>query len=223
MNITRDDLVELLRVATKHQLFQFNGHLYEQIDGVAMGSPLGPLMANVFMCSVEEKLESEGKMPTFYRRYVDDTLATVPDLGSAEALLTTLNEAHPSISFTMETATNNKLPFVGMEIEITGNRLVTRVHRKATNKGLLLHYQSHVDNKYKNSLLKTMLIRAHRLSSSPDVFANECNTLRSMFLKLKYPPRLIESTINNFIRTRDQARPMGRSPARQAHQNCFAF
>ena len=60
-----------------------------------MGSPLGPLMANVFMCSIEEKLESEGKMPTFYRRYVDDTLATVPDLGSAEALLTTLNEAHP--------------------------------------------------------------------------------------------------------------------------------
>ena len=32
-------------------------------------------------------------------------------------------------------------------------------------------------------------------------------TLRSMFLKLKYPPRLIESAINNFIRTRDQARP----------------
>ena len=92
-----------------------------------MGSPLGSLMANVFMCSIE-KLESEGKIPTFYRRYVDDTLATVSDLGSAEALLTTLNEAHPSISFTMETATNNKLLFVGMEIEITGNRLVTRVH-----------------------------------------------------------------------------------------------
>ena len=45
LNITQEDLVELLRVATKHQLFQFNGSLYEQIDGVAMGSPLGPLMA----------------------------------------------------------------------------------------------------------------------------------------------------------------------------------
>ena len=52
-----------------------------------------------------------------------------------------------------------------------------------------------------------MLICAHRLSSSPDVFANECNNLRSMFLKLKYPPRLIESTISNFICTRDEARP----------------
>ena len=38
-----------------NQLFQFDGKLYEQIDGVAMGSPLGPLMANAFLCSIEEK------------------------------------------------------------------------------------------------------------------------------------------------------------------------
>ena len=147
-----------------------------------MGSPLGPLMANVFMCSIEEKLESKNKLPSLYRRYVDDTLATAPDVPSAEAFLTTLNEAHPSISFTIETVTTNKLPFVGMEIEIKGNQLATCVHRKTTNKGLLLHYQSHVDNKYKNSLLKTMLIRAHRLSASPDLFTDECNNLNSMFL-----------------------------------------
>lgn len=46
MNIANDDIVELLSVATEHQLFQFNRNLYEQIDGVAMGSPLGLLMAN---------------------------------------------------------------------------------------------------------------------------------------------------------------------------------
>ena len=34
LNITQDDLVELLRVATKPHLFQFNGSLYEQIDGI---------------------------------------------------------------------------------------------------------------------------------------------------------------------------------------------
>ena len=47
--------MDLLGVATKGQLFQFNGSLYEQINGVAMGSPLGPLLANVFMLSIEEK------------------------------------------------------------------------------------------------------------------------------------------------------------------------
>ena len=83
-------------MATKHQLFQFNGSLFEQIDGVAMGSPLGPLMANTFMCSIEEKLESEDKLPSFYKRYVDDTLAAVKDISTATTFLATLNEAHPA-------------------------------------------------------------------------------------------------------------------------------
>ena len=70
LNISKEDLIDLLNVSTKGQ-FQFNGALYEQTDGVAMGSPLGPLLANVFMSSLEEKLELEGKLPDYYRRYVD--------------------------------------------------------------------------------------------------------------------------------------------------------
>ena len=61
----------------KDQIFIFNGQLYEQTDGVVMGSPLGPLLASVFMCSIEERLEQEGKMPTYYRRFVDDTLTVM--------------------------------------------------------------------------------------------------------------------------------------------------
>ena len=64
LNLSKQDLVDLLEGATKDQLFLFNGQLYEQTDGVAMGSPLGPLLANVFMCSIEETLDREGKMPS---------------------------------------------------------------------------------------------------------------------------------------------------------------
>jgi len=46
LSLPRAGLKQLLEIAAKNQLFQFNGHLYEQKDGVAMGSPLGPLMAN---------------------------------------------------------------------------------------------------------------------------------------------------------------------------------
>ena len=67
-----------------------------------MGNGLWPLMANVFLCSIEEKLERDNKMPEFYKRYVDDTLATVPDLPEATAFLPTLNNCHPAITFTME-------------------------------------------------------------------------------------------------------------------------
>ena len=51
LNLTRTDLVDLLHVATKGQLFQFDGALYEQTDGVAMRSPLGPLWL-MYLCAL---------------------------------------------------------------------------------------------------------------------------------------------------------------------------
>ena len=77
---------------------------------VAMGSPFGPLIANAFLCSIEEKLEQDNKLQDFYRRYVDDTLATMKGVPAAEAFVSTLNNCHPSISFTIELASDNKLP-----------------------------------------------------------------------------------------------------------------
>ena len=57
--------------------------LYKQVDGVAMGSPLGPLMANAFMCNIEEQLTNQNKMPNFYKRYVDNTLSIMPMFNSS--------------------------------------------------------------------------------------------------------------------------------------------
>ena len=203
LTISKQDLFELLKIATKDQLFQFNDNLYLQTDGVAMGSPLGPLLANVFLCHVEEMLEQQDKLPSFYRRYVDDTLVVIRDVAEAEQFLITLNNCHPSIQFTMELAVNNTLPFLGMLLMKQRSKITTSVYRKTTNKGLLLHYQSHVDNKYKKSLLKTMLHRAYSLSSTTELFEKECENIRSTFQKLRYPSELIEATIRNFINTSD--------------------
>ena len=116
LNISKQDLIELLGVATKGQLFQFNGSLYGQIDGVAMGSPLGPLLAKVVMSSIEEKLDVEGKLPPYYHRNVDDTLTVMPDLSTARDLLNTLNHAYPAIKFTMEVENDGMLPSLGIQL-----------------------------------------------------------------------------------------------------------
>ena len=132
LNISEGDLIELLTIATKDQLFQFNGALYQQVDGVAMGPPLGPLMGNTFMCSMEEKLANENKLSDFYRRYVDDTFAPVPDLPAADDFLESLNDAQQAIQFTVQTAINNKLSFAVMVIIKTDNRLDSCCTIKAT-------------------------------------------------------------------------------------------
>ena len=68
--------------------------MYEQTDGVAMGSLLGPILANVFISQVN--LERQGKLPSLYRRYVDDTLTIVPNMATASYILDVLNKAHSS-------------------------------------------------------------------------------------------------------------------------------
>ena len=86
----------------------------EIIMSKQMASLLGALLANVFMCSIEDKLDQDGKFPSYYRRYVDDTFTIMPDIASAGIFLDTLNHCHPSAKFTMER--NASLPFIGVEL-----------------------------------------------------------------------------------------------------------
>ena len=173
LKITRTQLKQLLEMDAKNRLFQFNGQLYEPRVGVAMGSPLGPLMANSFLCDIEENLDQANKLISLYKRYVDDTLAFVDNIDDAEFFLQVLNEAHPSVAFTMELAAENSLPFLGIKNTKIDCSLQTEVYRKPTDKGLLLHFQSHVDIKYKKTLLNTMLYTGLRMSSTWEIFHKE--------------------------------------------------
>jgi len=109
--------------------------------------------------------QQDNKLPEFYRWYVGDTFAMMTNVLAVEDFLSTLNSCHPSISFTMELASDNKLPFISLEVLKKGCKLETGVYQKPTNTGLLLHHQSHVDKRYKKLLLKTMLNCAFHLSS----------------------------------------------------------
>ena len=112
--------------------------------------------------------------------------------------LITLNGLHPSLSFTMELPVDDRIPFIGIDIIKNGTKLETRVYRKPTNTGLLLHFYSHTDKRYNDSL-KTILPRAYALSSTTEAFDEECAKLRSIFSRLDYPWSLIDSVISNFV------------------------
>ena len=69
----------MLKLATGG-FFMYNGKLYTQIDGVTMGSPLGPTLANFFLAHLESKLflKNEQMHPNLYLRYVDDVFSVFP-------------------------------------------------------------------------------------------------------------------------------------------------
>ena len=79
----------------------FNDILYKQKDGMAMGSHLGPTMANVFLAFYEmkwlEQCPNEFK-PVFYRRYVDDIFVLFELAEHLSKFQVYLNTCHPNIS-----------------------------------------------------------------------------------------------------------------------------
>ena len=74
--IKKSDLKKLFSFATAKTHFLFNGKFYDQVDGVVMGSPLAPILANLFLGFHEETWLNNfnhSHHPLLYRCYVDDT------------------------------------------------------------------------------------------------------------------------------------------------------
>ena len=71
---------EKLKDCFTKNAFTFNNVIYEQIDGVSMGSCVGPTLANIIMTELElrvgDSLFKDGLLK-FYIRYVDDALALI--------------------------------------------------------------------------------------------------------------------------------------------------
>ena len=54
-----------------------DGNTYDQTDGIAMGSPLGPTFANFYMCHIENLIINKNNKVDAYTRYVDDILIAI--------------------------------------------------------------------------------------------------------------------------------------------------
>ena len=95
---------KLLNFATKKSHFLFNGKVYDQKDGVSMGSPLAPLLAEIFLQDFEKKhLPSFKEMGIVYwKRYVDDTFVLLDPQVSADDICDKLSQCHPALKFTVE-------------------------------------------------------------------------------------------------------------------------
>ena len=70
---------EMLTLSTKNVHFTYNRKIFVQTDGVAMGSPLGPVLADIFMTEIEKTLLPDiyVRYIIFWRRYIDDTISYV--------------------------------------------------------------------------------------------------------------------------------------------------
>ena len=81
-----------------------------------MGSPISPIIANLFMEHFEQKaLSTFTNPPRFWGRYVDDTM-TIIDKETIHLFTSHLNDTHPSIKFTHEIEADHRIPMLDTTI-----------------------------------------------------------------------------------------------------------
>ena len=191
-NIPCSDLKQLLLLCTKNVHFTYENETYIQTDGVAMGSPLGSILADICMVDLEETL-----LPTLtehiqdWSRYVDDTIGIVKN-DSIDHIINTLNSFHPNIQFTHETETANKINFLDVMIIRNNNTLSTTIYRKPTNNDIYIHWNAFAPETWKRGTLRTLTQRAYTVCSNEKLLTEELLYLRRSFNNVNgYPHHII--------------------------------
>ena len=200
--LTRVVFKTLLGFATKNVLILFNGKYYEQIDGVSMGSPLGPTLANVFLCHWEEiwlnKCSVKFK-PLYYKRFMDDTFLLFSSMDHIKKFFRYINSRHKNMSFTYEVENDDKLPFLDILVTREENKYTTNIYRKPTFSGLYTNFHSFLPETYKTGLFLTLLFRIYTICSDWSKIHTEIVILRNIMLKNEFPAKFIDCCIKLFF------------------------
>ena len=200
-------MFEMLSLTLKRLIILFDNKYYSQIDGVAMGSPSGPTLTNIFLCYHESNWLKDCPKdfkPVFYKRYVDDILVLFNTPEHAQLFLEYINKKHKSMKFSIETEINGSLSFLDVEIFRENNKFVTfvtNVFRKETFSGVYTNFTTFLPLEHKFGLVHTLLNRCFNLSSDFLKFHHEVDKLKKFYRKIHTHKSLLINTFKNFLIT----------------------
>ena len=152
-----------------------------------MGSPLAPVLANIFMGFYESKWLNEYNLNkrNFYLRYVDDILAAFDNEQDLLNFLDFLNKRHPNIKFTIQKQINHSIAFLDAFIPgINNQNLTLQAYHKLTYTGLLLNFKSFTSFSYKTSLIKCLIDRLFKICYNWNSFDNDIQSIKSNLMKM---------------------------------------
>lgn len=191
-------------MAVKDVIFIFNEKLYSQTDGCAMGNPLGPTLANTFLCHHEKYwLQNcpDDFKPIMYKRYIDDTFVLFKEKEHVTLFLEYLNSQHSNIKFTFETEQNKKLNFLDVLVSKYQTGFTTSLYRKDTFTNLGMKFNSFIPHSFKSNLISGLITRAFKICSTETSFNSELYFLKSYFLKNNFPAKFINDSFKKTLQS----------------------
>ena len=194
----RDQFRKLLIFSLKNAHSRFLDKVCQQINGVAIGNPLAPIIADLWIQNMEQKLNKfSTNKPIIWLRYVDDVycLSTVAKHKILE-LHSRINIWHKNLHFTIRFESNNSISFLDVLVTREENQLVTSIYRKSTHTGLYMLWDSCQNRRYKLGLIKALVIRIYRICSTQKIINYELNNLISTLKQNGYPLHIIKRGIS---------------------------
>lgn len=202
----------LIQFICDHNYFEFNGSFYHQTDGIAMGTNVAPILANIYLALIIDELINNLPGILLYRRYIDDVLI-LTDQQDPSYLITQIQDI--ILPFKAEfTWSQHSVNFLDLKITYVNDHLEYETYQKPINKYLYLPASSKHPSHQLSGFIKGELIRYKRLSSSTDRYDNikwkfyrrllhrgyTSDFLHKIFIQdIKHTPKTYPKPILNFI------------------------
>ena len=205
-DIPEKTLKKMLELCVCDNTFLFNGKVYKQIDWMAVGNSVGPLLANIYMAHLEGHQFFQTALninPSFYHQYVDDNFCLFENKNQVQRFLEYINSIDDSTQFDVEYETNDSLSFLDTIISRSSNNMYSDVSTtiKSTDKGLIYkyNYTSFIPDKYKRNLISCLVFRVFNIASSYKLFHIDKETLKNKFLSNGFPAWLFDPLVGEFL------------------------
>ena len=189
---------KLLTLCTQDTYFIFNKS-YHQIEGMAMGNPLGPVFADILLSHYEviwlNDCPPEFK-PIFYRRYVDDTFLAFKTKDHIQQFHNYVNVKHHSLKFTYDIENNDSLPFIGVLVTKSDCSYQTRIYHKPTSTDLFTNFVTFAPKSHKLAAIRSLCYRTIHICSSYQSIDEEFGHLTKQFTRNGYPTNVLNKIMS---------------------------
>ena len=187
----------MAELVLKNNYFEFNGEVFQQTSGTAIGSKFAPPYACIFMDKIEKDfLQTQKYQPLVWLRYIDD-IFFIWNHGeeNLKVFMNHFNNFHPNIKFTYDSSKESVI-FLDLRVKSDNNHLMTTLYVKPTDKHQYLHYSSAHPDHTKRSIVFSQTLRISRLCSREEDFNDLRNQMKPWFLRREYPEKVIDAEMN---------------------------
>lgn len=198
--IPKQEFFQLLNFIVRDcNQFAYKNTMYKQLEGVPMGLPISPILADIVMEYLLDKaLENLDYDLKICAKYVDDLFLVIPT-DRVHETLNTFNSIHPNIQFTHEMERNAVLPFLDvLVIHDPNGTLQFDWYTKPTSSGRLLNFFSNHPLSQKLNVVDNLIKRIFN-SSSPQFHTKNSQIIKNILTDNNYPPKLIQQRIKKYF------------------------